>query len=150
MNRPAFTKCTMVNKRIRIARAINDCLYAARSIVRTSRVRSSAVSKWVDHIASTANYVHIVASRSAVAVDHIASTVHDVHIVASRSVVAVDHIASTANYVQSVASRSAAAAVGIASTSRVTVRRNSAISATCVPRKRTLYTYAAIDDTMRS
>ena len=130
MNRQAFTKCTMVNERIRIARAINYCLNAVRSIVRTSRAQSSAVSKWAETCVNTA---------------------HDVHsVVTSRSVAAADRIASTAHDVQSVASRSAAAVVGIASTSRVTVRRKSAASATCVLRKGTLYTYAASDDTMRS
>ena len=129
MNRPVFTKCMMVNERICIARAINYCLNAVRSIVRTSRARSSAVSKWAERCVNTTNYVHIVASRSVAAVARIASTVKNV---------------------QSVASRNAAVVAYIASISRVTVPGKCATSATRVLRKGTLHTYAAFDDTMRS
>ena len=169
MNRPVFTKCTMViNRSIRIARTIKHCLAAVRSIARTSRARSSAVSKWVgtcvntahdvhgvasqnaavDRIASTANNVHSAASQNAAA-GRIASTAPDVHSDASRNAAA-GRIASMVNNVHSVASRNAVVAVGIASTSRVTVRRNSATGVTCVLRKGTLYTYAENDDTRRS
>ena len=117
MNRPVFTKCMMVkNKRVRIARAINYCLNAARSIAHTSRARSSAVSKWADLCVYTANYVQSVASRNAVAAVSIASTANNVQSVASRSAAAAARIASTANYVHSVASRNAVAAARIAST----------------------------------
>ena len=115
MNRPAFTKCTMVDECIRIARTIKHCLNAVRSIARTSRAQSS-VSKWVETCVNTANNVHGVAWRSVAAADRIASTAHDVHGAASRSVAAVVSIVSMVNNVHSVASRNAVAAGRIAST----------------------------------
>ena len=108
MNRPVFTKCTMViNRSIRIARTIKHCLAAVRSIARTSRARSSVVSKWVGTCVNTAPDVHGVASQNA-AVDRIASTANNVHSAASQNAAA-GRIASTAHDVHSAASRNAAA-----------------------------------------
>ena len=91
--------------------------------------RCSAVSKWVETCVNTA---------------------HNVHCAAWRSAAAVARLASTGNNVIVVASRNAAVVAYIASISRVTVPGKSATSATRVLRKRTLYTYAAFDDTRRS